>query len=105
MSRKADWEYVEDLITPKHEHSVEEKFSISKTFYTFIKRKKTDATGIKTLKKDGATVTDPENKADLSNNHFHFVFSKQMPMKLSALSAYLSNLFQNNEIDMPEIHM
>ena len=28
-----------------------------------------------------------------------------MPMKLAALCAYLSNLFQNNETDMPEIHV
>ena len=35
LSRKAYWDYVEDLITPKDEHSPEEKFSISKKFYTF----------------------------------------------------------------------
>ena len=105
MSRKVYWDYVEDLITPKDEHSLEEKFSISKNFYTFIKHKKTDSTGIKTLKKDGVIVTDPENKADLWNNHFHSVFSQQIPMKLSALCAYFSSFFQNNENDMPEIHV
>ena len=51
LSRKAYWDYVDDLITPKDEHSPEEKISISKKFYTFIKHKKTDSTGIKTLKK------------------------------------------------------
>ena len=80
-----------------------EKVSISKKFYTFIKHKKTDSTGIKTLKKNDVTVTDPENKADLVNYHFHSVFSQQIPMKLSALCAYFSSLFQNNENDMPEI--
>ena len=50
MSRKAYWEYVEDLIMLKDEHSLAEKFSISKNFYTFIKHKKADSTGIKTLK-------------------------------------------------------
>ena len=30
MSRKAYWDYIEDLITLKGEHSLEEKFSISK---------------------------------------------------------------------------
>ena len=90
MSRKAYWDYVEDLITPKDEHSLKEKFSISKIFYTFIKHKKTDSTGIKTLKKNGVTVTDPENKADLS---FHSVFSQQIQMKLSALCAYFSSIF------------
>ena len=43
------------LTSPKDEHSLEEKFSISKKFYTFIKHKKTDSTGIKTLKKNGVT--------------------------------------------------
>ena len=85
MCRKTYWDYVEDRITPKDEHSLEEKFSISKKFYTFIKYKKTESTGIKTLKKNGVTVTDLENKADLLNNHFHSVYSQQIPMKLSAL--------------------
>ena len=105
MSRKAYWDYVEDLITLKDEHSLEEKFSISKTFYTLIKHKKTDSTSIKTLKKNGVTVTDPENKADLWNNHFQSVFSQQIPMKLSALCAYFSSIFQNNENDITEIHV
>ena len=85
QSRKAYWDYVEDLITPKDEHFPEEKFSNSKKFYTFLKHKKTDSTGIKTLKKNGSTVTDSEQKADLLNNHFYSVFSQQIPMKLSAL--------------------
>ena len=70
-----------------------------------IKHKKIDSTGIKTLKKNGLTVTDPENKADLLNNHFHSVFSQQIPMRLSALYAYFSSIFQNNENDMSEIHV
>ena len=55
MSRKTYRDYAEDLITPKNEHSLEEKFSISKFFYAFIKDKKTDSTGIKTLKKNAVT--------------------------------------------------
>ena len=35
MSRNVFWEYVEDLITPKDEHSLEEKFSIS-IFFLYI---------------------------------------------------------------------
>ena len=42
QSRKAYWDYVEDLITPKKENSPDENFSISKKFYTLIKYKKTD---------------------------------------------------------------
>ena len=91
--------------TPKDEHSPVEKFSISKTFYTFIKHKKTDSTGIKTLKKNGSTVTDSEQKADLLNNHFYSVFSQQIPMKLSALCKYFTNLSPSQENDMPEIQV
>ena len=98
QSRKAYWNYVED------EHSPEETFSISTKFYTFIKHKKTDSTGIKTLKKNGSTVTDPEQKADLLNNHFYSVFfSQQIPKKLSALCKFFTNLSKNEENDMPEI--
>ena len=103
LSRKAYWDYVEDLITPKDEHSPDEKFSISKKFYTFIKHKKTDSTGIKTLKKNGSTVTDLEQKADLLNNHFYSVFTQQIPMNLSALCKFFTNLSKNEENDMPEI--
>ena len=98
QSRKAYWDYVEDLITPK-------KRKLSKKFYTFIKHKKTDSTGIKTLKKNGSTITDLEQKADLLNNHFFSVFSEQIPMKLSALCKYFTNLFPNHEQDMPEIQV
>ena len=76
-----------------------------KKLYTFIKHKKTNSTGIKTLKKIGSTVTDSEQKADLLNNHFYSVFSEQIPMKLSALCKYFTNLFPNQENDMPEIQV
>ena len=105
QSRKAYWDNVEDLITPKDEDSPNEKLSISKKFYTFIKHKKTDSTGIKTLKKNGATVTDSEQKADLLNNDFYSVFSQQIPMRLSALCKYFTNLFPNQENDMPVIQV
>ena len=103
QSRKAY--YVEDLITPKDEQSPDEKFSISKKLFTFIQHKKTDSTGIKTLKKNGSTVTDSEQKADLLNNHLYSVFSQQIPMKRSALCKYFTNLFPNQENDMPEIQV
>ena len=105
QSRKAYWDYVEDLITPKRENSPDENFSISKKIYTFIKHKKTDFKGIKTLKKNGSTITDPEQMADLLNNNFFSVFSQQIPMKLSALCKYFTNLFGNHENDMPEIQV
>ena len=65
QSRKAYCDYVEDLITPKKK-TLLMKISLSqKKIDTFIKHKKTDSTGIKTLKKNGSTITDPEQKADL----------------------------------------
>ena len=105
QSRKAYWDYVVHQITPKDEHSPDEKFSISKKFYTFIKQKKTDSTGIKTLKKNRSTVTDSEPRAGILNNHFYSVFYQQIPMKLSALCKYFTNIFPNQENDMPEIQV
>ena len=40
MSRKAYWDYGENLIRPKDEHSLEEKFSISKNFIHLSKVRK-----------------------------------------------------------------
>ena len=37
--------------------------------------------------------------------HFHTVFSKQKPMKLSALCSYLSTFFSRQETDMPDINI
>ena len=62
QSRKAYWDYAEDLITTKNENSPDENFSISKKFYTFIKHGKTDSTGVKTLKKNVSNITDPDTK-------------------------------------------
>ena len=82
------------------------KISLSrKKFYTFIKHKKTDSKGIKTLKKNGSTITAPEQKAGHLNNHFFSVFSQQIPMKLPALCKYFTNLFPNHKNDMPEIQV
>ena len=59
----------------------------------------------KTQTKTGSTVTDPEQKADILNDHFHSVFSEQIPMRLSAVYEYLINLFQNNENDISEVQV
>ena len=105
LSRKAFWDYMEDLNTPKDEHSPGEKLSASAKLYTFIKSKKTDSTGIKTQTKTGSTVTDPAQKADLLNDHFNSVFSEQIPMRLSAVYEYLINLFQNKENDISDMQV
>ena len=94
----------EDLITPKDEHSLEEKFSVSKQFYTFIKHKKTDSTGIKRLKKNGVTIPDPENKADLDQS-FPLCFLTANTNEILCSLCIFSSILQNNENDMPEIHV
>ena len=66
----------------------------------FFKHKETDST----LKKYQSTITDLEqNMTSFNNNHFYSVFSHQIPMQLSALCEYLTNLFQRKENDMPDI--
>ena len=99
MNRKSYSENVEDLITPKDE------FSISKKFYTFIKHKKTDSTGIKTLKKNGSLSQTLRIKLT-SWTITSTLFSHSKYQWNSLLFVHIfSNFYQNNENDMPEIHV
>ena len=74
--------------------------SLKRSTHSYSKK---NATGLKTLRKYGTPITDSASKADLLNEHFHTVFSKQIPTKLSALCSHLSNHFSRQETDMPDI--
>ena len=78
QSRNSYWDYVSDLLTPMIKN-------LKKKTTLLLNTRKLTSQVSKTLKKYGSTVTDPEQKADLLNNHFYSVFSQQIPMKLSAL--------------------
>ena len=57
---------------------------------------------VKSAKYLGVTITD---NLKWDSHIFHSVYSQKIPMKLSALCAYFSSFYQNNENDMPEIHV
>ena len=73
--RKSYWEYLEDIIFTNDQDNYK-----NKKFYTFVKHKKTDNSGISPLKSDGITYSDPVQKANILNNQFKSVFSKPKPM-------------------------
>ena len=50
LIRKAYWDYIENIITPKETDDTQ--FGTMKTFWTFIKHRKTDFNGITKIKHD-----------------------------------------------------
>ena len=48
----------------------DDKGTISKKLYSFIKSKKCDGSGVASLKKDGKTYADASEKAELLNEQF-----------------------------------
>jgi hypothetical protein len=59
-------------VTPENN---EEVHSLPKRFWTDIKHKKSDKSGVAPLRKNGRLETDPINKANILNEEFQSVFS------------------------------
>ena len=74
--RKAYWKYIEDTITPENE---EDNGTCRKRFWKLIKQQRTDHSGISPLKDKGRLVTEPPKKAELLNEQFHSVFTRETP--------------------------
>ncbi|CAG2244059.1 unnamed protein product [Mytilus edulis] len=70
--RKSYWEYIESIILPPQD---ETNFGTMKKFWTYIKHKKTDYSGITEIKQDGKLLTDPLQKAGALNAQFQSVFT------------------------------
>ena len=68
--RKAYWDYVNTVLTPKMEEN-------SKHFWKFIKGRRQDSTGIAALRSNGQLESDPKIKAEILNNFFKSVFTKE----------------------------
>ncbi|KAK3090224.1 hypothetical protein FSP39_010191 [Pinctada imbricata] len=78
--RQAYWDYIEKIIcelptndpdTPPTNQSKPKKL------YQYIKSIRTDKTGISTLKKEGITITDTKEKANILNEQFLSVFTHE----------------------------
>ena len=73
MFRSAYWTYINDLINPP---SQDGKVQGQKRFWSYIKSLKKDYAGIGSLKHDGKLITVSIGKAEILNNQFQSVFTK-----------------------------
>ena len=71
--RKAYWTYVDSIITPDTEGG---EYNSMKRFWTFIKHRRKDNTGVASLKDNGKLTSDPKEKADILNKQFESVFTR-----------------------------
>ena len=76
-TRIAYWKHVETIITPNEEDP--NKYCAMKRFWSFIKHRRSDNVSIPTLKKDGRSIVDPLAKANILNDKFHSVFTRDNP--------------------------
>ena len=64
-------------------------------FWRYIKAKRKDQSGIPVLRANGKDITDPEEKANILNDHYESVFTTESPT--------LPNLDTRDIPDMPSI--
>jgi len=81
--------YVHDLVTDDN----------SKKLYTFVKNKKCDGSGVAPLKRDGVNHVDPPTKAEILNDQFTSVFTKE------DTESPLPDLGESPYPDAPQIHV
>ena len=58
-----------------------------KRFWKFIKYNKTDSCSISQLKKQGKSITDPQNIADVLNQQFESVFTRETDVPVDLFQA------------------
>ncbi len=78
-TRRSFWAHIESIITPME--SEEEKYTCMKRFWSFTKHQKKDYKGEAQLKHLGQTHTDPKEKANIMNQQFESVLSKEVPIR------------------------
>ena len=78
------------IVTPKPEDN---SFSNMKKIWTYIKSKKTDCSGVSSLKQDGRLITDPKHKSNALNDQFQSVFSE--PVNITPSEFIHNNYMQD----------
>ena len=99
--RKSYWEYLESVIFTNDADKCK-----NRNFYTFIKHKRTDSSGVAPLKSNGSTFTDPTQQATVLNQQFESVFSRPKALSLkflAELELWFQGIKPKNVIGMPEI--
>ncbi|XP_053398165.1 uncharacterized protein LOC128556626 [Mercenaria mercenaria] len=69
--RKAHWNYVNSVLNDSLESGN------SKPFWNYVKSKRTDNVGVSGIKKNGILYQDSKDKANILNEQFKFVFTKE----------------------------
>ena len=88
--RQAYWSYVEDIISPT------EIDKSPKRFWSYIKSKKQDSMGVAPLRHENQLVSSSKGKADILNNQFKSVFTKED-------TAHIPSCGRSNIPTMPSI--
>ena len=95
-SRRAYWSHVESLFTPGDDDN---EYEGMKRFWRFVKYNRTDSSGIPVLKADGSSISDPTAKANILNDQFKKVFTKETPIPSDLLPD------SSPHDDMPDIEI
>jgi hypothetical protein len=75
--RQAKDSYTEALFTPQADDYEQGRRQPLKKFWGYIKALKKDASGTSPLKKDGVLISDAKGKANILNNQYASVFTKE----------------------------
>ena len=94
--RQAYWTYIENIITPK-----QDSFSSMKKFWSYIKSKKTDYSGVTSLKQEGKLITDPKQKSNSLNKQFQSVFSEATNI---TTSEFVNSNYMQDTHNYPVMH-
>ena len=73
-TRKAYWDYIEDIVTPKPQ---ENQYAGMKRFWMYVKHKRKDNVGFSSMKNEGRRFSHPVDKAELLNKQFQSAFSNR----------------------------
>ena len=78
--RRAYWKHAEHIISPQEADT--NPYASMKRFWTFIKHKKSDFSGVAPLRVDGKLINDAKRKANTLNNQFHSVFTRETDFQI-----------------------
>ncbi|VDI17481.1 Hypothetical predicted protein [Mytilus galloprovincialis] len=70
--RRAYWKYIENIVTPKEENN---QYSSMKQFWTYIKHKRTESSGVAPKRSEGLLHSHPVEQANILNKQFQSAFS------------------------------
>ena len=94
--RQAYWNYIEGIVSPPQTKD-KTPSNCMKRFWTYIKNRKTDFNGIAPLKVNGKLFTEQKARAEVLNDQFQSVFTRETPPNLTPP--------RQQSPTMPDIHI